>query len=244
MVLLGLFILFDLLLAIGVANFLIIKNSGTAVDVPNIPRDSVTIGTGKPLRYAVVGDSTAVGQGGDYAQGIAVLTAQHIASKSYEVSYQNFAVSGARVNDVLTKQLSQVTAIKPDVVLIAIGANDVTHLTKMKPIEEGMQQIVAKLVELNPNVKIIITGSPQMGSVPRFPQPTKWLAERQTAKINKVFAGIATDPHVTFAHIADETGPIFKKHPEYFAQDKFHPTTTGYLIWIPTLTKALDQALN
>lgn len=244
MLLFSLLVLFAILTIIGLMNFLMIKNGGTTVPVPNIPRGAVTIGQGQQLTYVILGDSTAVGQGGEYKQGIAVLTAEHLASKGRQVTYSNFAISGARVSDVVSVQLEQAKAIKPDVVLIAIGANDVTHLTKMDIVETGMKQIVTTLKQTNPNVKIIITGSPQMGSVPLFLQPTKWLAERQTARINKVFAKIATDQSVTFAHIADETGPIFKKHSEYFAQDKFHPTTEGYLVWMPTLTKALDQAVK
>lgn len=244
MLLLSLFIVFDIVVAVAVANFFIIKNSGTNVPAPTIPRNSVTVGTGKPLRYVILGDSTGVGQGGEYSKGIAVQTAQYIADKGYAVSYQNFAISGSRVNDVLTKQVDKAIATKPDAVLIAIGANDVTHLTKLNTVKKGMQQVTTKLIAANPNIKIIITGSPQMGSVPRFPQPTKWLAKHRTAQINAVFTDIATDPQVTFAHIADETGPFFMKHPEYFAQDKFHPNTAGYQIWLPTLTKAVDQALN
>ena len=236
-------IVLALVIAVIISNFLIIKNSGTPVAVPTIPREVQTIGNGEPLRYVILGDSTGVGQGADYKNGIATLTAQHIASKGYTVSYQNFAVSGARVNDVLTKQVGQALLTKPEVVLLAIGANDVTHLTKLHTVETEMKLIVERFKSSNPNIQIIITGSPQMGSVPRFPQPTKSIAKWRTSQINSIFEKIAVDPNVTFAHIADETGGTFIKHPEYFAADNFHPLDVGYGVWIQVINTAIDKAL-
>ncbi len=236
-------IVLALLFAVVISNVLIIKNNGTHVAVPDIPREAQSVGAGKPLNYLILGDSTGVGQGGNYDKGIATLTAQHIAGKGYEVEYQNFAISGATVNDVLTKQLDKALATKPEVVLLPIGANDVTHLTRLKKVEIDMRAVVAKLKAANPNVKIIITGSPQMGSVPRFPQPIKTIAKWRTAQINKVFERIAADPNVTFAHIADQTGKTFLEHPEYFAADKFHPLDKGYAVWVPILNAAIDKTL-
>lgn len=231
------------LVLVAVLNFVIIMKNGSPVPVPTIPRDKTTIGSGTPLTYVIMGDSTSVGQGGDYAQGIAVETADHIAKAGHTVTYQNFGVSGATVNDVLTKQLDQATSLKPDMVLIAIGANDVTHLTNLKSIESDTILIIDKLRNANPNCKIVITGSPQVGSVPRFPQPAKYLAKARTAQINKVFNKVVSDKDITFARIADRTGQYFTEHPELFAVDKFHPTNEGYAVWFPVLNEAIDSTL-
>lgn len=236
------FAVFVLITAI-VAEFLMIKYSGEPVKVPNISRDSVTIGEGKLLKYAVLGDSTTVGQGGEYAQGIAVSTAQHIVEKGHKVTYQNFAVSGAAVRDVLREQVDEVAVTSPDVILISIGANDVTHLTRLSEVEATTNAIIDKLQASNRKVKIIITGSPQMGSVPRFPQPVKYFAKVRTGQINKVFEKVAKDKGVVFARIAEKTGPTFMAHPELFAVDKFHPTTKGYNVWVPVLNEALNTVL-
>lgn len=238
-------VLIIVLFVIGTAvvEFLMIKNDGIPVLAPMIPREKTVIGHGRPLRFAILGDSTSIGQGGDYDRGIAVSSAKYIADKGYEVTYQNFGISGARVQGVLDKQTTKAVEFKPDVVLLAIGANDVTHLTKLNKVESGMSQIVDRLRTANPDVKIVITGSPQMGSVPRFPQPVKWLAKVRTGKINAVFTRITTTQHLTFAHIADKTGPTFLRHPELFAQDNFHPTTAGYAVWQPVLNQAIDTVL-
>lgn len=220
-----------------------IKYSGTAVAAPTIPQGVQTIGTGPALTYVVMGDSTAISQGGSYRDGYAVASAQHLA-RTHSVRWQNLAISGARARDVFAKQLPQAMSLQPDVALIAVGANDVTHLTSPLSVRMSLEQTIAGLRQANPHVKIILTGSPDMGSIPRFAQPVRWLAGRQTNRLNHVIIDTAHDEHVTFAPIAQDTGPTFRRHPELFAKDKFHPLNQGYALWIPVITKAMDQALQ
>lgn len=231
-----------ILLTVG-ANILVITKNGKPVPVPEISRKTNIAGSGRTLSYVVLGDSTAVGQGGEYNKGLAVSTAEYIAKKDFTVSMQNFAISGARTKDVLNKQLASATKLRPDVVLLSMGANDVTHLTRLADVKRDTRAIIDMLQTANPSVKIIMTGSPEMGSVPRFPQPTKFLAGQRTAVINEAFDEIVQEKGIIRAHIAEETGPIFKKHPELFAQDKFHPTNEGYAVWLPVLYKALNEVI-
>lgn len=218
--------------------FLIIRYNGTPVPAPDILRGKQTIGSGAPLTYVVLGDSTSISQGGDYQQGYAVKSAEHLALEN-RVTYQNFGVSGARVADIRHKQLPDALKINPDVVLIGVGANDVTHLTPLGAIERDMNVVVDELRAANSNVKIIITGAAQMGSVPRFPQPAKWIAKQRTAQVNEAMKRVAISKKLTFAPIADKTGPVFEKNPQLFAQDKFHPTTEGYKLWVVVIIDAL-----
>jgi len=224
-------------------NIIIICRNGRPVSIPDISRKTNIPGKGRALNYAVLGDSTAVGQGGEYQKGVASSTARYIAGKGFAVSVQNFAVSGARTKDVLGKQVPDAVHFRPDIVLICVGANDVTHLTRLAYIKRDAKAIIDRLQAVNPNAKIIITGSPEMGSVPRFPQPTKFLAGQRTAAINRAFDEVIQEKGTIRAHIAEETGPTFKEHPELFAQDKFHPTDEGYAVWLPVLYKALNEVI-
>lgn len=233
-----------LIVGVGVINFLLIKYGGSPVAVPTIPREPQIIGEGKPLSYAVLGDSTAVGQGGDYTKGITVSTAGFIAEKGYRVTYQNFAISGARAADVRTTQTAKATAVNPDVVLIAVGANDVTHLTRITSVLRDIRATIDALQSTNSDIRIFLTGSPEMGSVPRFPQPTKQLAKLQTARINQSIQKLAQEKGAIFVPIAEKTGPYFAKHPELFAADRFHPQTVGYDMWLPVLKEAIDQTIR
>lgn len=215
---------------------------GTTVPTPDIPRQPIVIGEGASLNYVVMGDSTAVAQGADYFEGYAVATAQHLAD-GHAVKVVNVGVSGARAKDMLGDQLTKAQAQKPDVVLIAVGANDVTHVTSSKSVEDSIKTTVNKLVQTNCNVKIVVTGAAQMGSVPRFPQPLRAAAGLRTTQLNKVFDQIVSAQGLTFARIAEQTGKQFAEDPSLFAPDKFHPNAAGYAVWTPVINQALDDAL-
>jgi lysophospholipase L1-like esterase len=238
----GLLIVVAILVVFVIVELLITKYNGGRVPVPTIPREPQTLGSGKPLAYLVLGDSSAVGHGGEYAKGIAINTAHHLA-KDRQVSSTNLAVSGATTADVQKLQLPKLTQ-KPDVVLIAIGSNDVTHLSRQKNVQHSLEQIIATLIQKNCEVKIVLTGSAAMGTVPRFPQPMRWFAGRRVIALNNnVFAPVAQAHQLTFAALAAKTGPIFAQDPSLFAIDKFHPNDRGYAVWTPVLNQALDQAL-
>jgi lysophospholipase L1-like esterase len=230
------------LLLLIIIDFLIIRFSGSPVAAPSIPRGPGTTGSGPALNYVVLGDSTAIGQGAEYTQSYAYQSAQHLA-KDYTVTFTNIGVSGARTKDVLEKQLPKVTS-KPDIALIAVGANDVTHLTKISDVQASTEAIVNMLRIKNPSVKIIITGSPAMGSVPRFPWPIKQLAGARTNDMNTMFKRLVHEQKITLAPIAAKTGAAFQADPTLFAADKFHPNARGYALWTPVINNAADQALD
>ncbi len=225
------------------AEFLIVVLNGTKVPAPSIPRGPQMLGSGPALSYVVMGDSTAIAQGAPYAEGYALYSAEHLA-ENHRVQFVNLGVSGARAQDVAASQAGQAASYKPDIVLIAVGANDVTHLTSNTSVAASMQTVIDILRRANPAVKIVLTGAPAMGSIPRLPWPLKQLAGSRTRSLNDgVFAPLAARDHLTFAPIAAKTGAAFAADPTLFAADKFHPNARGYALWRPVVTEALDQAL-
>jgi lysophospholipase L1-like esterase len=236
-------IVFVVVVALLVANLLAVFYNGTPVAAPDIPRQEITVGEGDEFRYLILGDSTSIAQGGEYSHGFVVKTAENL-SKNFKVTYQNFGVSGARINDVATDQLERSKDFMPDIVLVAVGANDVTHLTSLGSIEKDMKYIVNTLRERNKNVKIVFTGSASMGDVLRFAQPFKWYMGYRTKNVNIVFEKVALEENVIFAYIARDTGKQFAENPEYFALDKFHPNNQGYSAWTKVLNKAIESSIN
>jgi lysophospholipase L1-like esterase len=206
--------------------------------------DPRTFGTtGPPLTYVVLGDSTAAGVGGDYEQGIAIATARELGSR-YRVTMHNFAVSGERIRGVRERQLPAALPLRADLVLLAVTANDVTHLTRIAPMRSDLRRIVAQLRASNPEVRIVVTGSPDMGSPPRIPRFLRGLAARRTRAVNRMVLEEAAALNLTFAPIAEKTGPLFRADRTLFDTDRFHPNDRGYATWIPVLNEALTTALR
>lgn len=207
-------------------------------------RPAVTVGNAGPsLIYVILGDSTAAGVGAPYESGIALATTRELALRS-RVTMTNLSVSGAQMEDVRDKQLASAVALRPDLVLLAAGANDVTHLTPVLSMRADLVAIVEQLRAANPNVKIVITGSPDMGSPPRIPRLLRGLASARTKAVNRMFEEEAARLGLTFAPIARRTGPLFRADRSLFDADRFHPNVRGYATWVPVLNEALALSMR
>lgn len=231
------------LLLFVLTEVLVIKYSGKPVPAPSIPRDSQTLGNGPQLSYVVMGDSTSIGQGTEYKNSYAEASAQHLA-QHYRVRFVNVGISGAIAKDIPLTQLEKAAGHKPDLVLLAVGANDARRFTDGKTMQTALQATVDGLKRANPNVRIVVTGSPAMDAVPRFPWPSNKLMGLRTRQVNSAFGPVIQRNHLTFAPIADRTRAAFLADPTLFAADKFHPNARGYVLWKPVVNAALDEALD
>ncbi len=201
-------------------------------------------GNGSKLLYVVMGDSTAAGRGADADRSIAIETARHLA-KSHDVTLVNLGASGARINDLITKQLTETTALNPDVVLLSAGANDVIRFTPDEKIKTDLNFILSALTKNNPNIVIVVPGSGDVGSCPRFEQPLRFIGGLETNRVNRAIETTTKSfPQVTWIPLADRTSQIFKQEPSLFSEDKFHPNDRGYAIWVEVFNEGLDKALS
>jgi len=222
----------------------VIARRGPVEDFVNPSRAPRSLGDdGAPLTYVVLGDSTGAGQGAGYDAGIAVGTARHLAA-AHRVTLTNLALSGARMADLLRDQVATAAALRPDVVLVAAGANDVIGLTPTGSVERDVEHLVARLRAANPAVAIVLTSAPDMGAIPRLAQPLRSLAGWRTGQVNARIREVARRGDLVLAPIAERTGPGFRADPSLFAADRFHPDARGYATWIPVLNEALDRALR
>jgi lysophospholipase L1-like esterase len=93
-------------------------------------------------------------------------------------------------------------------------------------------------------VQIIVTGSPAVGSVSRFPWGARQLMELRTRQVNTVFDRLIKKNNLIYAPIAKETRSAFLADPTLTASDNFHPNARGYTLWIPVITAAIDKAVS
>lgn len=202
-----------------------------------------TTGAGKKLNYVVLGDSTSASQGSEYAYGFVTASSKHLA-RHFTVRTTNLSVPGATVYDVEAHQLDQAINLKPAIVLLSVGANDVTHFTRLRAIEASLQRIIDELKKNNPAIQIVVTGSPAVDSVNRFPWGARELIGLRTRQVNAVFDRIIKKNALIHAPIAAETRDAFLADPTLTAVDNFHPNARGYALWIPVINNAIDIAVS
>lgn len=186
-----------------------------------------------------LGDSTAYGVGvDDGAEAAASLIA-----KERDEQVTNLAVSGATLAEVLDDQLPRVAALGPERVYLSVGANDVTHLTRVGSFADDYRTLIEGLPR---GIEVVVLGVPDMGAPPRLAQPLRtiagWRGRRLDGEVRRAVAEAdAGRDRITYVDIEGRTGPVFRRDPDrYFAADGYHPSADGYQRWADAVLATID----
>jgi lysophospholipase L1-like esterase len=195
-----------------------------------------------PLTFVVLGDSTAAGVGaGSADDAYPTRLARRIAGERFRVRLVVLGVSGARVRDVLDGQLPRALDADPDVVFVGIGANDVTHVTKLEDVEDDMSALLARLEE--ERVATVVAGPPDMRS-PVFLEPLRTIVGWRGEAVARRIEAAARAAGARVVPLADETRDFFAEDPDrYYAADDFHPSAAGYALWADVIFPHVADAL-
>lgn len=197
---------------------------------------------GGPLRFVVLGDSTAAGLGaGSPEFAYSTVLSERLGRDGYRVELIAFGVSGARVKDIADEQAQKAVEVDPDLVFVGIGANDASHLTSLSSVESNMDAALTRLETTG--ATIVVAGPPDMRAH-AWLEPLRsivgWRGRQVAARIEGVAArhGLLTVP------LAKLAGPYFATHPENaYAADDFHPGPGGYAAWADAIYPVLVRAL-
>jgi len=206
------------------------------------PPGTAPSGTGSSVRLAVLGDSTAAGLGVTAtADTVGAQVAAGLATSiARPVVVDGLGVSGARAAD-LAPQVSRALLHRPDVAVVVIGPNDVTHLTKESAVRSSVADAVRRLRAAG--VAVVVGSCADMGSATAFRQPLRTVAAWRGRAIGDAARDAAESAGALTVDIGAETGPAFRADPDRFlSSDKFHPSAEGYRLWAEALLPAVIEA--
>ena len=191
-----------------------------------------TFGSGaRAATLVVLGDSTGAGVGADGPDTAypALLASRLAEDLGLNLRLVDLAVSGARVHDVLSEQVPAALEHDADVYLVAIGANDVTHLTGLGSVRSGVEDIVGRLS--NSGVEVVVAGAPDMRA-PAFAEPLRSIVGWRGRAVTDEIERAARREGAVVVPLADRTRGFFRDQPEsHYSADLFHPSATGYARW-------------
>jgi lysophospholipase L1-like esterase len=182
------------------------------------------------LQLVVLGDSSAAGLGVDEpAETPSAIIATGLAVASGRpVRLTNVAVVGATSAD-LQEQLDRLLEIvgHPDVAMVMVGANDVTHRVKAS---DAVRELVGTVQALREAGAGVVVGTcPDLGAVQPVPQPLRQLARHWSRDLAAAQTVAVVEAGGRTVSLGDLLGPDFAAYPnEMFSADRFHPSATGY----------------
>jgi lysophospholipase L1-like esterase len=196
---------------------------------------SVPVGSGPPVRVAVLGESTAAGCGvathdegfpGGFARELAARTGRPVA---WEVVGQHGA-TGRRIRYRLVPRLSRDLTVA---VLMA-GGNDVLSRRPPGQWRDDLSAIVDELADRAG--RVVVTGTPPFADFPSLPRTlARYLVARADA-VDEVSRQVcAHRPTATWIGSA-ELPPV---EPDFFGPDRFHPSAVGYRRWAAAVAQRI-----
>jgi lysophospholipase L1-like esterase len=179
-----------------------------------------------PVELAILGDSTAAGYGAqrerDTPGARIAIGISAVARRPVRVT--SVAVVGSESTGLAAQ--ADLLGSTPDLAVIIIGANDVTH--RIKP-AVSVRALADAVRELRGNGVAVVVGTcPDLGTIKPIAQPLRWVARRLSRRLAAAqTVAVVAEGGVTVS-LGDLLGPLFETRDDLFSEDRFHPSAAGY----------------
>lgn len=221
------------------------KTIGRLDDDP--PDPTGWYGRGRPgpaLKVALLGDSSAAGYGVERVEETpGALLASGLAERADRRVYlRDFAVVGAMSSD-LSNQIDKALPTEPDVAVILIGANDVTHTVLPSASVRHLSEGVGRLREAG--VAVLVGTCPDLGTIKPIAPPLKQVARAWSRRLAAAQTIAVVEEGGRTVSLGSILGPEFAAAPAIlFGPDQFHPSADGYRSLVTVLLPSTLAALG
>ena len=191
------------------------------------------------LTLAVLGDSIAYGQGASSpADTVGARLAASLTMAGTPTQVRVFAVPGAD-SQGLAEQVRRATAAAPDVALIIVGANDLTHFV---PPQRAAALLGAAVRDLRATgAEVVVAPAPDLSVIPWVPAQLRLAVRAGSHALQQAQTQAAVAAGARIADIG-RSAAAFAAEPALFSPDRFHPSSAGYAVIATALSPAIRAA--
>ncbi len=209
--------------------------------VPRLPeamglRHGTVHGAGKPLRLAILGESTAVGVGAErHSEALPGYLASFVAAATdRQMEWQLIGANGATVRR-LHQTLSTEPMDESDVAVVLLGVNDVFRMSSLATWRSGLARLVQTLNQQGCR-HVVFSSVPPIGRFRALPQPMRAALGIRAALLDWYLPRTVCGFEGTYYCLID-----FPHAADHVASDGVHPSARGYEHWARQLA---DQVLE
>jgi lysophospholipase L1-like esterase len=194
-----------------------------------------------PLRIVAVGDSSLTAPGIDDLDDVWLRILVHRYAESHRVELISLGVGGSHARDVVEGQLEAAVALRPDIAVVTVGANDAIRATSVRRFAVLLERIVARLEEASGAV--VVLGIGDLGAIPRLPPSLRpYLSHRGRAFDAACVRVAITHPRTVKVDARGRMVSAFREDPSLFAADLFHASPEGHAVFAEAAGPALEAA--
>jgi lysophospholipase L1-like esterase len=224
LVALGQGILFWTLFPLVIPQAMKVRRSAPRLEGPAGPT-SGSVGSGKKIRLAAIGDSIIAGVGAETATEalpgqVAVELARLLGC---EVSWSSHGLIGATSSVVRRRLVPMLPSEAFDVMVLSVGVNDVTSLRTMGQWSTDLGRLLDELEAHSAEAMVTLVGLPPLSSFPLLPQPLRAVMGIRARMFDEA-AKFEVSQRQRVVHVPIDIEPA----PEHFSPDGFHPSPSSY----------------
>ena len=197
------------------------------------------------ILYVALGDSTVEGIGAT-SPATNYVTRLHARLRAVypRAGVINLGVGGATSADVVRDQLDRAILMRPKLVTLSVGPNDITGHVPVAEYEENVGAIFRRLTgEIG--AVVVVNLLPDLAVTPRFHGRE---GEREVAKLTIDFNAALTRQGRRYGvEVVDLYKPSqveVPRQPELLAADGYHPSDLGYARWAELLWTGVERRIG
>jgi lysophospholipase L1-like esterase len=201
----------------------------------------ISFGTdAEPLNLLFVGDSTMAGVGAAHQEAaLGALTAREVSALLFRaVRWQIVAKSGVKIGQLLVLS-NQEDLLHADVLVIAVGVNDVLAQTQPRAFLSAYEKLIATLMPQDHRGRAIVNGLPPLQITSALPQPLRWFLGAYARMLDRSLRRwTQSSPRISYISLkwaTDRRG---------LAADRFHPGEALYREWAHRIALQIAHSLG
>lgn len=182
--------------------------------------------------YVALGDSTVEGVG-------ATSPDRNYVSRLHErlravypsARVVNLGAGGATSADVLLRQLDRAIGLRPHLVTLSIGPNDITTRVPVATYEKNLETILGRL-RYETTAVAVVNLIPDLAVTPRFSRSRlREAVGRQTIVFNEALERTGWAHRAELVNLYAASQREVPLQPELISADGYHPSDAGYARW-------------
>jgi acyl-CoA thioesterase-1 len=194
--------------------------------------------------YVALGDSTVEGVGATSPdRNFVSRLHERLRARYPNARATNLGVSGATSADVLVRQLDRAIGLRPHLVTLSIGPNDITTRVPVARYEKNLETILGRL-RYETTAVVVVNLIPDLAVTPRFSQSRlREAVGRQTIVFNDALERQGRAHGAELVNLYDASQREVPRQPELISSDGYHPSDAGYALWAALVWTGIEARI-
>ncbi len=206
--------------------------------LPKIVQEDKVFGEGEELRLIMAGDSITQGIGASSVDNTYAYKLAEELGKDYRVVYRNVAEKGSETEDLVSEQLQEIIAFDPDIVVVTIGGNDLTHVRLESRIISNYRRVIEEISN-NTEAILYIANIPNFTGVKALPVWYVNLISKRAVTINSDISELESG-RVKIVDVHEKWFEV-PRIEDAVARDGFHANDYGYTFWLDAFLERIRE---